>query len=97
MTIEVPLPIETFDLTMGDGAVIRVHRRGRPEGVRLFVSNGNGFAVDGRPWRRTRMTAPSPWWVERINRERDLDGHRCLLAGRRRTVKRRRLEGSGEQ
>ena len=47
MTIEVPLPIETFDLTMGDGAVIRVRRDGRPEGVRMFVSNGNGFAVDG--------------------------------------------------
>jgi pimeloyl-ACP methyl ester carboxylesterase len=32
---------------MGDGAIIRVRRHGRPGGVRLFVSNGNGFAVDG--------------------------------------------------
>jgi pimeloyl-ACP methyl ester carboxylesterase len=32
---------------MGDGAIIRVRRHGRPDGVRLFVSNGNGFAVDG--------------------------------------------------
>ena len=47
MGIEVPPPIETFDLTMGDGAIIRVRRHGRPDGVRLFVSNGNGFAVDG--------------------------------------------------
>ncbi len=33
---------------MGDGAVVRVRRHGRLEaGVRLLVSNGNGFAVDG--------------------------------------------------
>jgi pimeloyl-ACP methyl ester carboxylesterase len=47
VTIEVPVPIETFDLIMGDGAVVRVRRHGRPEGVRLFVSHGNGFAIDG--------------------------------------------------
>lgn len=47
MTSELPAPIETFDLSMGDGAVIRVRRHGRPDGVRLFVSNGNGFAIDG--------------------------------------------------
>jgi pimeloyl-ACP methyl ester carboxylesterase len=43
----VPAPHETFDLVMGDGAVIRVRRHGQADGVRLFVSNGNGFAVDG--------------------------------------------------
>jgi pimeloyl-ACP methyl ester carboxylesterase len=43
----VPVPLETFDLVMGDGAVIRVRRHGRSGGVRLFISNGNGFAVDG--------------------------------------------------
>jgi pimeloyl-ACP methyl ester carboxylesterase len=32
---------------MGDGAVIRVRRYARPDGVRLFLSNGNGFAIDG--------------------------------------------------
>lgn len=32
---------------MGDGAVIRVRRYARPHAVRLFVSNGNGFAIDG--------------------------------------------------
>jgi pimeloyl-ACP methyl ester carboxylesterase len=42
-----PDPIETFDLVMGDGAVIRVRRHGRADGVRLFVANGNGFAIDG--------------------------------------------------
>jgi pimeloyl-ACP methyl ester carboxylesterase len=32
---------------MGDGAIVRVRRHGRPDGLRLLVSNGNGFAVDG--------------------------------------------------
>jgi pimeloyl-ACP methyl ester carboxylesterase len=33
---------------MGDGAVIRVRRHGRTDGsLRLFLSNGNGFAIDG--------------------------------------------------
>lgn len=47
MSLEVPAPRETFDLAMGDGAVIRVRRHGQPEGTRIYVSNGNGFAVDG--------------------------------------------------
>src|SRR5262245_20859979 len=47
MSTELPSPIETFDLTMGDGAIIRVRRHGQPDGLRLFVSNGNGFAIDG--------------------------------------------------
>jgi pimeloyl-ACP methyl ester carboxylesterase len=40
-------PRESFDLVMGDGAVIRVRRHGRPDGIRILVGNGNGFAVDG--------------------------------------------------
>jgi pimeloyl-ACP methyl ester carboxylesterase len=32
---------------MGDGAIIRVRRYARPDAVRLFLSNGNGFAIDG--------------------------------------------------
>jgi pimeloyl-ACP methyl ester carboxylesterase len=32
---------------MGDAAVIRVRRYARPDAVRLFLSNGNGFAIDG--------------------------------------------------
>lgn len=47
MDIRVPEPREAFDLVMGDGAVIRVRCHGRAGGVRLLVSNGNGFAVDG--------------------------------------------------
>jgi pimeloyl-ACP methyl ester carboxylesterase len=43
----VPPPRETFDLVMGDGAIVRVRRHGRAEGTRLYVSHGNGFAVDG--------------------------------------------------
>jgi hypothetical protein len=46
--IRVPAPHETFDAVMGDGAVIRVRRHGRLDaGVRLVVSHGNGFAIDG--------------------------------------------------
>jgi pimeloyl-ACP methyl ester carboxylesterase len=47
MDVQVPVPEETFDVVMGDGAIIRVRRHGQPDGVRLFVSNGNGFAIDG--------------------------------------------------
>ena len=43
----IPRPLETFDLVMGDGAVITIRRHGRPDGTRLYLSNGNGFAVDG--------------------------------------------------
>jgi pimeloyl-ACP methyl ester carboxylesterase len=32
---------------MGDGAVVVVRRYARPGAVRLFLSNGNGFAIDG--------------------------------------------------
>jgi pimeloyl-ACP methyl ester carboxylesterase len=47
VTLEVPAPHETFALIMGDGAVVHVRRHGRPDGTRLYVSHGNGFAVDG--------------------------------------------------
>jgi pimeloyl-ACP methyl ester carboxylesterase len=48
MTIEVPAPHATLELVMGDGAVIRVRRHGRVDAaVRLLMSNGNGFAIDG--------------------------------------------------
>ena len=47
MSLEVPAPRERFALTMGDGAVVHVRRHGRPDGARLYVSHGNGFAVDG--------------------------------------------------
>lgn len=42
-----PEPRESLALTMDDGAVIRVRCHGAAQGPRLFVSHGNGFAVDG--------------------------------------------------
>jgi pimeloyl-ACP methyl ester carboxylesterase len=47
MRLEVPTPHETFEVALEDGARIWVRRRGRPGGVRLFISHGNGFAIDG--------------------------------------------------
>ena len=47
MIFELPAPVEIFDPVMGDGAIIRVRRHGRRDGTRMFVSNGNGFAIDG--------------------------------------------------
>jgi len=47
MSEVIPTPRDSVDVTMGDGATIRVRAHGRPDGIRLFVSNGNGFAVDG--------------------------------------------------
>ena len=40
-------PRSVLKLAMEDGARIDVRRGGNPEGVRLFISHGNGFAVDG--------------------------------------------------
>lgn len=47
MPLELPVPHGTFDLTMDDGALIRVRHHGNPDGVRIFLANGNGFAADG--------------------------------------------------
>jgi pimeloyl-ACP methyl ester carboxylesterase len=47
MVLEIPPPHETFDVDLDDGARIRVRRHGNPDGARLFVSHGNGYAVDG--------------------------------------------------
>jgi pimeloyl-ACP methyl ester carboxylesterase len=43
---EVPRPSAVLDLAMPDGATVRVRRHGRREGPRLFLSHGNGFAID---------------------------------------------------
>src|SRR5438128_9359828 len=43
----VPPPDATLVLAMGDGAIIRVRRYARAGATRLFLSNGNGFAIDG--------------------------------------------------
>ena len=41
-----PEPTATLDLTMDDGAPIRVVRHGNPCGPRVVLSHGNGFASD---------------------------------------------------
>src|SRR3981081_143594 len=46
MTLIVPAPHETFYAHLEDGARIRVRRHGNPDGVRLTVTHGNGFAAD---------------------------------------------------
>ena len=46
MPIELPVPLTTFDVALDDGAAIRVRRHGNPDGVRLMLSHGNGFAAD---------------------------------------------------
>lgn len=46
MTTRVPEPLDTFDAEMADGAVIRLRRHGNPEGPRLVLAHGNGFATD---------------------------------------------------
>jgi len=47
MTFQIPEPLETLELTMGDGATIRVRMHGNPDGPRIILGNGNGFAADG--------------------------------------------------
>ncbi len=42
----VPAPLETLDLAMEDGAIIRIRRHGNPAGPRLILAHGNGFATD---------------------------------------------------
>ena len=46
MTLIVPAPHESFDVDLEDGAKIRVRRHGNPDGARLTVTHGNGFATD---------------------------------------------------
>ena len=36
----------TFEVPLADGARIRMRRHGNPDGVRLLVTHGNGFAAD---------------------------------------------------
>jgi pimeloyl-ACP methyl ester carboxylesterase len=46
MAFEIPTPSTTFEVPLEDGARIKVRRHGNPEGVRLLVTHGNGFAAD---------------------------------------------------
>ena len=45
-TVQLPKPDHILDLTMDDGAIIRVRRYGNPTGPRLMLSHGNGLAID---------------------------------------------------
>lgn len=51
--MRIPDPVETFELHMDDGARISVRRHGRAGRTRLFITHGNGFAIDGY----------APFWV----------------------------------
>jgi pimeloyl-ACP methyl ester carboxylesterase len=46
MPFEIPAPSLTFEVPLDDGACIRMRRHGNPDGVRLLVTHGNGFAAD---------------------------------------------------
>ena len=46
MTLIVPPPHESLDVDLEDGAKIRIRRHGNPNGMRLTVTHGNGFAAD---------------------------------------------------
>jgi pimeloyl-ACP methyl ester carboxylesterase len=47
LAVEVPPPLRTVELTMDDGAIIRIRQHGNPRGPRLALSHGNGLAIDG--------------------------------------------------
>lgn len=53
-----PTPLKTIDLTMEDGAVIRVRQHGNTDGPRLILAHGNGFATD----------AYYPFWQHLLDR-----------------------------
>jgi pimeloyl-ACP methyl ester carboxylesterase len=43
---ELPNPNDVFIVPLDDGAQIRVRRHGNPDGARILLSHGNGFAAD---------------------------------------------------
>ena len=46
MTHTLPEPRRVLDLTMADGALIRVRQHGNVDGPRIVMSHGNGMAMD---------------------------------------------------
>lgn len=46
MPFEISAPSLAFEVPLEDGARIRMRRHGNPDGVRLLVTHGNGFAAD---------------------------------------------------
>jgi hypothetical protein len=62
MQFEIPGPRMTFEVPLEDGAKIRMRRHGNPDGVRLLVTHGNGFAANcirTSNWARTSDTTTS--------------------------------------
>jgi pimeloyl-ACP methyl ester carboxylesterase len=45
-TVQLPEPNRVLDLTMDDGAIIRIRRHGNLDGPRLVLSHGNGLAAN---------------------------------------------------
>ena len=43
---EIPAPESVFEVGAADGYTLRVRRHGNPNGPRLILSHGNGFAID---------------------------------------------------
>ena len=58
MPFEIPTPSMTFEVPLEDGARIAMRRHGNPDGVRLLVTHGNGFAAD----------AYFPYWQHLLSR-----------------------------
>ena len=58
MIFELPIPHAILNVELDDGAIIRVRRHGNPDGVRVLLSHGNGFAAD----------AYFPYWRHLLDR-----------------------------
>jgi pimeloyl-ACP methyl ester carboxylesterase len=58
VTFELPAPSLVFSVALEDGAEIRVRRHGNPDGLRILLSHGNGFAAD----------AYFPYWRQFLDR-----------------------------
>ena len=46
MSMKVPAPSHVFDVSASDGYALTVRRHGNPDGPRLILTHGNGFAID---------------------------------------------------
>ena len=46
-SMKIPQPLHTLVVALPDGATLRVRQHGNPNGPRLLLSHGNGFAIDG--------------------------------------------------
>ena len=43
---EIPQPVSTCEVDLGDGTVTVLRRYGNADGRRLILSHGNGLAID---------------------------------------------------